>query len=344
MAATSAAASSKPWPSTSPDVSGHSRFPDLSRFARVARPDEHGEIRIEPRQIYILPTRAGGVFVVLLGAILAGSINFANNLGYLLTFFLTGLGLVAMVHTWWNLLGLRLRGADCEAVFPGAEARFGILLRNPRGSERPMLEIGPARRPASVSSDVPAGGEALIHLRRPAARRGWLALGRLTIASRFPLGLFRAWSYIETGQQCLIYPAPADHPPRFSGADASDGEQPRPRPGEDDFSGHRDYHPGDPVKHIDWKILARERGLMIREFSDDQRKSQTYDFDALPGLDSEQRLRLLCRAVLDADAAGVHWKLLLPGEEIGSETGATHRARCLRALALFGETDDQGAE
>ncbi len=321
-------------------MSNRPRFPDLSRSARVARPDASGEIRIEPRQIYILPTRAGGVFVLLLGAILAGSINFANNLGYLLTFFLTGLGLVAMVHTWWNLLGLRLRAADCAPGFQGADVHFGILLFNPRGAERPMLEIGPARRPASVSCDVPAGGETRIQIHQAASKRGWLALGRLTLASRFPLGLFRAWSYIDTGQRCLIYPAPAEHPPRFSGADASNGEQPRPSPGEDDFSGHRDYHPGDPIKHIDWKILARERGLMIREFSDDRHKSRTYDFDALPGLDTEQRLRLLCRAVLDADAAGLRWGLRLPGEEIGVASGAAHRARCLHALALFGGSAD----
>ncbi len=313
-------------------MSGPPRFPDLSRLARVARPDEHGEIRIGPRQIYILPTRAGGMFVVLLGAILAGSINFSNNLGYLLTFFLSGLGLVAMVHTWWNLLSLRLRPGGCPPVFQGDDARFGLILSNTRKTDRPMLEIGPARQAPMLAIDIPDNGEATAHLPLVAETRGWLTQGRLTIASRFPLGLFRAWSYIETEQRCLVYPAPADRPPRFH---AIHRERPRPNPGEDEFNGHRDYHPGDPVKHIDWKILARERGLMIREFKDHHRESQTLDYDALPGVDSETRLRLLCRAVLDADANGLRWNLRLPGEESDLGSGAAHRNHCLTQLALF---------
>src|SRR5207245_2611316 len=69
--------------------------------------------------------------------------------------------------------------------------------------------------------DVPAGGLAEVVLAVPAARRGWLPLGRVMLETRFPLGLFRAWSYIEPAARCLVYPEPersASPPPAAAGA------------------------------------------------------------------------------------------------------------------------------
>jgi hypothetical protein len=56
----------------------------------------------------------------------AGSINYNNNLGFLLTFLLGSLGLTAMMHTFAMLYGLRLTAATATPVFAGTPVEIEI--------------------------------------------------------------------------------------------------------------------------------------------------------------------------------------------------------------------------
>jgi uncharacterized protein (DUF58 family) len=60
-----------------------------------------------------------------------------------------------------------------------------------------------------------------------------------------------------------------------------------------------------------------------------------FDWDSLPGLDTEMRLARICRWVLDAHQHGEAFGLRLPGSSIEPNIGTAHRQRCLTALALF---------
>src|SRR5690606_3192771 len=76
-----------------------------------------------------------------------------------------------------------------------------------------------------------------VSLAVPALQRGWQAMPRLTIASTWPLGLIRAWSYARFDERCLVYPAPAQAAPAYA---ASSGPGQRMQPDEpDDFFGLR---------------------------------------------------------------------------------------------------------
>jgi hypothetical protein len=65
--------------------------------------------------------------------------------------------------------------------------------------------------------------------------------------------------------------------------------------------------------------------------------SHVFDWDSLPGLDTEQRLAQLCRWIIDAHAAGEAFGLRLPGLVIDTNVGAAQQQICLNALALHGE-------
>ena len=80
------------------------------------------------RNIYILPTGYGLMYITVLGAMLIGSVNYNNNLGFLLTFLLGSLGLTAMMHTYGMLYGLRLTTATARPVFAGTPADIQITL------------------------------------------------------------------------------------------------------------------------------------------------------------------------------------------------------------------------
>src|SRR5262249_47160483 len=157
-------------------------------------------------------SRLGLLFGGALFILLVGSINYALALGFALAFLLAGMGLAGMVHTARNLAQLEVRAARAEPVFAGEAARFRLLLAN----------RAPRARPELLGRTVASGGECTLALGPssvagaplavPAARRGWLVLGRVMLETRFPLGLFRAWSYVEPENRCLVYPRPEPSP------------------------------------------------------------------------------------------------------------------------------------
>ncbi len=308
---------------------------DLSRFLRRAQADDAGCARIRPRTIYILPTRHGVLFSLLLLIMLAGSINYANNLGFLLTFLLAGLGLVAMLHTWYNLLDLELMPGQSDPVFAGDPACFGIRLINRRRRPRPGLSLKLAGFEIR-NTDLDADDYQQISLCIPTHRRGKCALPLLTVSTHYPLGLLRAWCLVQLDHHCLVYPTPArslpiNDQPQYRHSGTGDRGV-----GADDFAGLRPYRPGDAPAHIHWKGLAREQPLQTKQFGGDRAERRWLDWAQLQG-DSETRLSQLCRGILDACAEQQEYGLRLPGFELAPGRGETHRRRCLEALALFGE-------
>lgn len=303
----------------------------LERFARAAR----SGAAILPRQIYILPTRYGLVYAALVAAVFLGAVNYGNNLAFLLAFQLGGVGLVAMFLTWRNLRGLRVDVGSRGPVFAGEPAGFTVSLLPTDGTARPAIQVD--GNLGSPVGDVPAADPLRLPLQAPTHRRGRVELGRFRVSTRHPLGLLRAWSYVDTDARTVVYPRPAvrfEAPaaPVYGGTEVGSLGV-----GADDFVGLRPYRVGDSPARMDWKTLARERGLHTRQFGGDRADRLWLSFDALAPLDPEARLSLLCRGVLDAERAGRHYGLRLPGGDIPPGHGAQHAERCLTALAFFGE-------
>jgi uncharacterized protein (DUF58 family) len=188
---------------------------------------------------------------------------------------------------------------------------------------------------AAAESSVAGGGDATVEIRVPTRRRGSIQLARVEIATRFPYGLFRAWAVWHPALACVVYPRPAAGAPPPPGAPAGTSGADIRR-GEEDFAGLKDYHPGDPPRHIAWKAFARANELLVKEFSGDAEKIPVFDLDDAPGADLEARLAVLARWIVDASSRGMTYGLKLPGCEIAPEPGMAQRRRCLAALAKFG--------
>lgn len=301
-----------------------------ARFTRGLGP-ETGPVTLDRRRIFILPTRQGWVFALILFAILLGAINYSNSLAYVLIFTLTGLGIVSILHTYGNLRGLTLRAGRAGPVFAGEQARFPIGI----AAHRARYAITLARPgEVGVTIDLPVGEE-WVELSLPALQRGRLVLGRFTVATRFPLGLFRAWSHLDLAMDCLVYPAPAPVrglPPALPRGDGRDGDQ---GAGQEDFAALRPYRAGDSLAHVHWKALAREQGMQTKQFGGDAQQELWLAWNLLPATAPEIRLQRLCRWVLEADRGGIPYGLALPDSRIAPATGTAHRHACLEALALY---------
>jgi uncharacterized protein (DUF58 family) len=110
-----------------------------------------------------------------------------------------------------------------------------------------------------------------------------------------------------------------------------------PTTGDEEFQTLRSYKPGDTPRQIAWKALAREKGLLVKEFGAMASTDLWLDYEALRGLGAEDRLSRLTWWVLEAERMQLSYGLKLPGRSIAPSTGALHRGLCLEALALFGE-------
>lgn len=297
---------------------------------------ESGPVRLTARRLYILPTRAGLVFGLLLLGLLVGAINYGLSLAYLFTFWFAGLAVVGMPHTQRNLSGLSLRAGTAAPVFAGESAVFVLHVDNAGDRVRRGIAL---HHPLAVgeSRDIPAGGTAILELRLPQARRGWHAPGRFSIISEFPLGLFRCWSVLELDWGVLVYPAPAADPLPFPRGEAEAGEDAALRAAGTEFAGLRGYQPGDPPRRIAWKAVARGgRDLVTKQFAGAAQRGLWLDWRLAPERDAEARLSRLTRWVLDAHAAGLPFGLRLPGREIPQQSGEAHLRACLEALAREG--------
>jgi uncharacterized protein (DUF58 family) len=295
---------------------------------------ETGTLVLNQRRIYILPSRQGFGFAFILLLMLLGNINYNLSLGYVLTFLLATAGGISMLHAFRNMAQLEIRAGYVEPVFAGDQARFVFHFNNPGTLERYRIHLHDDSGHRTVF-DLPARHSTPVELAIPATRRGWLDSGRLTLYTEFPLGLFHAWTYMHFDVRGLVYPRPAAPQP-LPAASAQSGTGKTTVKGDEDFSGLRSYVAGDAMPRIAWKALAREQGLQVKQFSALQGNELWLDWSLLPDIAQERKLELLARWVLDADARGLMYGLRLPDGELAPQHGQTHRAECLRRLALFG--------
>lgn len=310
----------------------------LDRWLFQNRGPQAGPIVLVHRRVFIVPTSHGLIYFLVLLLMLAGSINYSLSLGFVLTFLLAGLALNGMLYTFRNMAGLRVSATHPRPVFAGDAATFQLRVENSARIARVGIEaIPPAGEPALFGVD--AGAETLVALRIPAERRGVMTMGRVMLRTRFPLGIFRAWSYIDLDVACTVYPRPEDPPAPLPSPSGERGDGAASALGNEDFVGLRMYQPGDSTRRIDWKADARGRGLMSKVFSGRTDSHLWLDWHLLPGtLSVEERLSRLTRWVLDADAQDASYGLRLPETTIAPDVGPAHRSNCLRALAVHEAT------
>jgi uncharacterized protein (DUF58 family) len=308
-------------------------------FSGRAAP-ERGPVFLSQRRVYILPTRHGVLFAAALLFMLIGSINYQLSLGFILTFLLAGMGVVAILHTYRNLAHVSISAGRIEPAFAGSTVRFHLHIDNATRFDRVAIDMRCGSSAATV--DVPSGGGASATLALPAERRGWLRLPRVTVETRYPVGLFRAWSYVQPDTRALVYPRPDDSSLPLPTFVPDRGDAAHAGVGSDDFAALRPYQLGDSPRHIAWKSAARDGQLLTKVFTGRGAAELWLDFGALPAaLGVEGRLSRLTRQVLLAEEAHVAYGVRLPGRELGPDLGENHCDACLKALALFDLRSDE---
>ncbi|MDQ2702968.1 MAG: DUF58 domain-containing protein [Pseudomonadota bacterium] len=304
------------------------------RFQAWARPrkPESLPVTLDRHRVYVLPTRFGLFFALLLAAMGLGALNYNNNPALLLALLLAGAANASLLAAHLQLTGLQVAAIDAEPVPAGMPLQVRVHARAKPGRERRGLRVETDAAAATLSL-VDGAGNATLSL--PTVQRGWLDPGRLRISTVRPLGIARAWAYAWPEAPLLVYPAPEVHGPPLPNGEG-DASAARLDPAGDDVHHLRAYRRGDSRRAIAWKPSARRDSLLVREFEQPLGSDVVLDWHALAALDREARIRRLARWIDEAERGGRHYRLQLPGQApIGPDAGTRHRHACLRALALL---------
>lgn len=292
------------------------------------------EVHLHRKNIFILPTGPGILFLLATTLIFVTAINYVLSLAFGLAFLMTSLFILCILHTFRNLQHLRIRGAGAEPVFAGEEAAFVFVLQRNAEQVHEMLEL---RFPKGVWSytNVLDNEQERLKVFLPTVQRGFLRAPRVTVQTRFPLGLWRAWSHVDLDMSVLVYPKPVKGPLPDASGGSSSGDSNSTQVGVEDFQGLRNYNFGDSPKQIAWKNLARGQGLKVKQFVDAQDEQLMLDWAQFPDIDAEERLSRLCYWVLTLAQGSADYGLRLPGVEVPLGHGDAHCKKILRALALW---------
>jgi uncharacterized protein (DUF58 family) len=292
-------------------------------------------LTLQRRRLYILPTRAGLGFGLLLLFMLIAGLNYANSLALFLTFLLGGFALVTMHLCHRNLLGACLHCAHAPPTFALRSGNLHLTLGNAAPLPRYRIESGLTDEP-TLAADIPARGRQHVDLPVPAPKRGLVALDRLRLTTTHPFGLFRTWTWVHAPLEMLVYPRPFGSLPMPAESGRKSGNHSQSHSGADEWHGLRPFRDGDSPRQVDWKAYAREAPLLVKEYSAMGSELRIFNFRDLKDLDTEARLEQLSRWVVDAEQNGDRYGLELPGVQIAPDRGAHHRHKCLAALAVHG--------
>ncbi len=292
-------------------------------------------IALNYRNIYILPTRRGLGFVMLIALLLLIAFIYNNNLVYLLSFLLASLFFITILHTVKSLQGLVISKGYNTPVYAGEFAASKITINNPTSVARYSVQVGLDKHTPLQTIDIPAQQKLPLSLAYKADKRGWLVMANPVISSCYPFGLFRAWQRINLDSKALIYPQPSRQDCPLPEHNQGQDQQGNAQKGQDDFYGLQSYQTGDSIRHIHWRAFAKGQGLYTRQYSGAQSSEIWLDYEQAMAGSQEERLSIMCRWVIDADEAGIAYGFKLAGLVLEPNYGTAHSKKCLEALALF---------
>jgi len=310
-----------------------SRRPVFNFIAKRSGPFD-GEVTLTRDRVYIIPTRVGLIFALLLLILLIGSINYEKNLGFVLTFLLTGVGNVLLLATWRNLAGLKIKSCNSPPVFAGEEACFKVQLVNQQLYDRYSIAIGQHGEQQDMV-DCAANSTQQINFKKNTCKRGIFDAGRFRLFTEFPSGLFITWTWIDLSMTCLVYPAPDESTelPIYDHSDAGDTDA--SGQGMENFSHLRKYHQGDNLSRVSWKAAAKNDELLSKEFIGSKPVTHWINWDEIPARDTEHRLSIMTALIIHAENHQQRYGIKLPEKHIAPDFGNKHFHQCLSALALY---------
>jgi len=300
------------------------------------RPQQGERLRLGLRNLYIVPTRFGWLWLAGLLLLQLVAIQLQSNGPMLLSFLMLGLFLLALHLTHFNLQGLELAVGEPQPGFAGTLLVYPLRLRCRSRCEglRCGFDTGPP-----LASPALERGEHVLALRWCPQARGLQPPGCLRLHTTAPLGLFICWTRWRPTVPQLVWPAPVAGPVRLLQAAGRQAVPPRasgdPRlEGSEEWRDLEPHRQEDGASRLAWKLLAQGRGRYAKRFADPADQEPLLALD--PAVPFERGLEHLSERICRLHARGQAYGLELREQRIPPGRGPAQRQRALAALATCG--------
>ncbi len=276
------------------------------------------EVQLNQKILFVFPTRFGFSTLVLVVLFYILGTNYQNNLILMLGYVLLSLLLICIGLSYLNLAGLKLVAGKEQAGF--VDESLMIPVQIDAIGKRFAIQGGFVEQPTILLTEAHTTLSLQLH------KRGLFPIPRIKLSSEYPFGLIRTWCYVSLAQNYWAYPAPKRN---STNQHAGDGDL------TGDLAWHHlsSYLPGDPIKNIDWKKLARQPLQPVVK----QYRPESYDVDFWIELQDgalEVELSRLCAEVLACEARQQNYGVRLPNLSLAPNHGPQHQLKVLQALAL----------
>ncbi|WP_438863209.1 DUF58 domain-containing protein [Neptunicella sp.] len=292
------------------------------------------EFTLQQRNIFILPSRFGLIYLLLCAGLFVLGSNYQNNLMIILCYFLLSLLLIHLLSCYLNFSGMKIQIGRVMPVFCGETAQLPLWLESGQRhgnlffaymhqSQQQCVDLDRLTNPIQVNLNT--------------HKRGILTPPRITISSFYPLGLFRCWTHLAIDCQLVVYPAPISCAMRlYSSSDENDEQSSTsPQQGQNDFEQLRPYQRGEPLNHIAWKQVAQGRGTYSKQFNSESSQQQWLKLLPHSQIEQETQLGQLTHMVIELTQQGQAFGLQLGAIQIAPNSGKHHQHACLEALARY---------
>ena len=294
------------------------------------------EIELNQRKLFIFPSKEGLVFLMVFILVLVCAINYQNNLIYAMAFFLASLFNSAILFTFYNLSGLKLKIKQSHNNFVGEHIAFDIELMSSNNKKaHHSLKLHFKDQRTTEAPIVISDTSMVTRVYSSAKQRGYFEASRLCVESSYPLGIIRCWTWVDLTQYALVYPKPIQTSPESWLTDSDEGEIHSQFHG-DDFHGFKNYEAGDSLTHAYWPSLARGQRLQNKSFNSFVADDHWLDYDQIHRGNIEETLSKLCFLALELEKKGESYGLRLPGKSLAINSGQQHLHDVLSDLAVYG--------
>jgi uncharacterized protein (DUF58 family) len=251
-------------------------------------------------------TREGLIYLIACIIISVAALNTGNNLLFIVVAAMLAAILVSGIFSTLMLLNVDLDVIVPEHVFARRSVLGTVAVRNRGHFSAFSLHVIPAREKRRSRDKVSAksrvlntvvyfprlgrGRTEIENVTLSFERRGRYRQNEFGMATRFPFSFLKKTRIISLDREITVLPPVDTTDELMESLPMILGEFESFLPGRGhDLYRIREYSPGDPGRHIDWKSSAKAGSMMVREFAREDERSVRIVFDnPRPGVLTEQ--------------------------------------------------------
>ncbi len=289
--------------------------------------------KVGQRQLFVLPSLNGVLWLVLALVIWLTGINYQNGLVLIIAYLMGSIWLAAMWLCYRNLHGLQYHisairhaeageQAEVDIAFSSKRTRYDIAVRCTTGEWRYT----------DVSSDSQGSVRVLVDL----PHRGVFRLPALRLETRQPFDLAVVWSQLRLSCELLAYPVAKSAMVNAIPTDASASEHERPS-NRGDVDGLTEWQAGQETKHLRWQHYLLTGEARLLHFAEPAgAQSQMIALDQYSHLGLEAALSAMAERANHYHEHEIAFGLSLGNQTIDINAGAQHLSNVREALARYG--------